>query len=176
MDTIKNMNKNLVKYSPYLITIFVTILLLNILGLIPFVKSLTSTTSITFFLALSAFFGLNLQGLLLQKLDFFNKFAPGTIPFVILPSLVIIELISYIMRPISLSIRLFANMLAGHILVKLFITFCSDLMNISLFLFFTCFFFICILLILEIFISFLQSYIFTLLSLLYLDDVLNSKH
>jgi F-type H+-transporting ATPase subunit a len=170
------MNNNLIKYSPYLITIFVIILLLNILGLIPFVKSLTSTLSITFFFSISGFLGLNIQGALIHKLFFFNKFAPNGVPFLILPALVIIELISYFMRPISLAIRLFANMLAGHILIKLFITFCLDLSGVSIILFFGCFCFICILMSLEVFISFLQAYIFTLLILLYINDVLNNQH
>ena len=80
------------------------------------------------------------------------------------------------MRPNSLAIRLFANMLAGHILIKLFITFCLDLSGFSLILFFGCFFFICILMTLEVFISFLQAYIFMFLVLLYLDDVINAQH
>ena len=176
LNTIKSMNYNLIKYSPYLISLFLMILLLNILGLVPFVKSLTSTISITFFLSISSFLGLNIEGALIHKLHFFDKFAPASVPFVILPGLVIIELISYFMRPNSLAIRLFANMLAGHILVKLFITFCLDLSGVSLVLFFGCFFFICILMTLEVFISFLQAYIFMLLVLLYLDDVINAQH
>ena len=176
LTTIKNMNTNLIKYSPYLISLFIVILLLNILGLIPFVKSLTSTVSITFFLSLSSFLGLNIEGALIHRLHFFDKFAPASVPFVILPGLVIIELISYFMRQNSLAIRLFANMLAGHILIKLFITFCLDLSGVSLVLFFGCFFFICILMTLEVFISFLQAYIFMLLVLLYLDDVINASH
>ena len=176
MNTIKNMHTNLIKYSPYLITLFFFILFLNILGLIPFVKSLTSTISITFFLSLSSFLGLNIEGLSIHKLHFFDKFAPASVPFIILPGLVIIELISYFMRPNSLAIRLFANMLAGHILIKLFITFCVDLSSVSLILFIGCFLFICILMTLEVFISFLQAYIFMFLVLLYLDDVINATH
>jgi ATP synthase subunit 6 len=167
---------NKVKQNKHLITLFIIILLLNILGLIPFVKSLTSTLSITFFFSISGFLGLNIQGALIHKLYFFDKFAPNGVPFLILPGLVIIELISYFMRPISLAIRLFANMLAGHILIKLFITFCLDLSGVSIILFFGCFCFICILMSLEVFISFLQAYIFTLLILLYLNDVLNNQH
>jgi F-type H+-transporting ATPase subunit a len=98
------------------------------------------------------------------------------VPFAILPMLVLIELISYFMRPNSLAVRLFSNMLAGHILIKLFISFCLDFSSISWILFFSCFFLICILMSLEVFISFLQAYIFMLLSLLYLDDVLNGSH
>lgn len=176
LNTINNMNSNLIKYSPYLISLFFIILLLNILGLIPFVKSLTSTISITFFLSFSSFLGLNIEGALIHKWHFFDKFAPSSVPFVILPGLVLIELISYNMRPNSLAIRLFANMLAGHILIKLFITFCLDLSGFSLILFFGCFFFICILMTLEVFISFLQAYIFMFLVLLYLDDVINAQH
>jgi F-type H+-transporting ATPase subunit a len=118
----------------------------------------------------------NIEGALIHKLHFFDKFAPSSVPFVILPGLVLIELISYNMRPNSLAIRLFANMLAGHILIKLFITFCLDLSGFSLILFFGCFFFICILMTLEVFISFLQAYIFMFLVLLYLDDVINAQH
>ena len=152
------------------------ILVLNILGLIPFVKSLTSTVSITFFLSMSSFVGLNIEGVLINRLHFFDKFAPSSVPFMILPGLVIIELISYFMRPNSLAIRLFANMLAGHILIKLFVTFCLDLSGVSIVLFFGCFIFICILMTLEVFIAFLQAYIFMFLVLLYLDDILNSQH
>jgi len=176
LNLIKTTNKNLIKYSPYLISLFIMILVLNILGLIPFVKSLTSTVSITFFLSMSSFVGLNIEGVLINRLHFFDKFAPSSVPFMILPGLVIIELISYFMRPNSLAIRLFANMLAGHILIKLFVTFCLDLSGVSIVLFFGCFIFICILMTLEVFIAFLQAYIFMFLVLLYLDDILNSQH
>ena len=173
---IEDVNFTLIKYSLYLITIFLFILLLNILGLIPYVKSFTSTLSINFFLAITSFFSLTIEGLRIQKFFFFDKFAPANVPFAILPGLVLIELISYFMRPNSLAIRLFSNMLAGHILIKLFISFCLTLSSISLLLFFSCFYFIGILMILEVFISFLQAYIFMLLLILYLDDILNSQH
>ena len=167
------MNNNLIKYSPYLISLFFMIFLLNILGLIPFVKCLTATISITFFLSFSSFLGLNIEGILIHKIQFFSRFAPSGIPFAILPGLILIELVSYAMRPNSLAVRLFANMLAGHVLIKLFITFCLDLSGISLIVFIGCILFICSLLMLESFISFLQAYIFTFIVLLYLNDVVN---
>lgn len=142
----------------------------------PYVKSFTSTLSINFFLAITSFFSLTLEGLLYQKLQFFSRFAPSNVPFAILPGLVLIELISYFMRPNSLAIRLFSNMLAGHILIKLFISFCLILGSKSLLSFLSCFYFIGVLMLLEVFISFLQAYIFMLLILLYLDDILHTVH
>jgi F-type H+-transporting ATPase subunit a len=113
------------------LTLFLFILILNILGLIPFVKSLTSTLAITFFLSLSTFLGLNIEGALINRMHFFNKFAPSNVPMFILPMLVLIETISYFMRPNSLAVRLFSNMLAGHILIKLFLAFCLDFTSVS---------------------------------------------
>lgn len=176
ISVVEGVNSILIKYNSYFFTIFFFILFFNLLGLIPFVKSFTSMIVINFFLACASFFSLSYEGLLLHELQFFNRFAPSNVPFAILPGLVLIELISYFMRPNSLAIRLFSNMLAGHILIKLFISFCLILGSKSLLLFSGCFCFIGVLMVLEVFINFLQAYIFMLLILLYIDEVLSSSH
>jgi len=114
------------KYSvflPNLFYIFIIVLLSNVIGMVPYSFTVTSAFVFTFFLAFQHFIGLTFLGVLIHKAKTFIFFLPSGVPFVISPPLSIIELISYIARPFSLGIRLFANMMAGHSLLKILIGF-----------------------------------------------------
>lgn len=154
--------------------IFLLIFLSNYFGMIPFSLTITSHLIVTFYIALSVFFGINYFLIKYKKLSLFELFLPNGTPLVISPFLILIELISYIARVFSLSIRLFANMMAGHTLLAIlsiffikilvsgsFFTFLSLMPGIVIFL----------VMILESCISFLQAYVFLMLICIYINDV-----
>ena len=103
--------------------IFFFIFLSNILGMVVYSFTITSSLILTFFFSSSFFFGSNIYGFLLNLSNFFSLFIPRGVPVVILPMLFIIEIISYFSRVISLAVRLFANMLSGHALLKILLSF-----------------------------------------------------
>src|SRR6056300_1803635 len=107
-------------YFPFVFTLFVFILFSNMLGLIPYSYTTTSQIVVTFVLAAVIFIGVTLIGLIKHGLHFFSFFVPSGAPKALIPFLVVIEVISYFVRPVSLSVRLFANMLAGHTMLKVF--------------------------------------------------------
>src|SRR4051794_3006334 len=113
-------NINIKKKSVLMIFFFLFSILLisNIIGMIPFSYTITSSLIITFFLSLSFFIGINLIGFYHNKSIFFKIFLPAGTPIFIAPPLILIEIVSYISRVFSSAIRLFANMLSGHALVK----------------------------------------------------------
>ena len=103
--------------------LFLFIFLSNILGMVPFSITITSHLILTLSYALSFFIGINIIGVLYQKEKWFKLFLPEGVPLFIVPALFLIELVSYFARVISLAVRLFANMLSGHILLKILIGF-----------------------------------------------------
>jgi len=109
-------------FFPYILFIFLIILFSNLVGLIPFSYTITSSIIFTFFLSITSFVNIIFTGLRLHGLKFFNLFLPNGAPVAIAPFLVIIEFISYNARVFSLAIRLFANMMSGHILLKILAT------------------------------------------------------
>ena len=113
------------KYSFVLLfyVVFLFIFVSNILGMIPYSVTVTSHLILTIFFSLAFFLGNNLIGICFHKEHFFSLFLPDGVPVVIIPFLILIEYVSYISRIFSLAIRLFANMLSGHILLKILITF-----------------------------------------------------
>jgi len=160
--------------------LFLFIFLCNILGMIPFSITITSHLILTLSYALSYFIGINITGILYQQEKWFGLFLPSGVPLFIIPVLFLIELVSYIARVISLSVRLFANMLSGHILLKILIGFVwsigslvssispiwSGLAILPLLVVFCVTF-------LEVVIAFLQAYVFFVLLNIYLNDVIN---
>jgi len=106
------------RYFPFLFVLFTFILFCNLLGLLPYSFTATSHIIVTFGLAFSIWLGVTLIGLLTHRLHFFSFFFPEGVPLVMAPFIVPIELISYMSRPFSLGLRLFANMLSGHTLFK----------------------------------------------------------
>ena len=107
-------------YFPFIFTLFVFLLFGNMLGLIPYSYTFTSQIVVTFAMAAFVFVAVTLIALFKHGLHFFSFFVPAGAPKVLIPFLIVIEVISYFVRPVSLSVRLFANMLAGHTMLKVF--------------------------------------------------------
>lgn len=156
--------------------LFLLILISNLLGMIPYSITVTSHFIFTFYYALSFFLGINLIGILYHKEKYFVLFLPDGVPVAIIPFLILIEYVSYFSRVLSLSIRLFANMMSGHILMKILIGFIWTMLSIgSIWLVIAFFPFIIVFCVtgLEFAIAFLQAYVFIVLLSIYLNDVIN---
>ena len=167
------------KFFPFVFTIFMFVLMANLIGVIPYTFSVTSHLIVTLALALLVFFTVFLYGLYKYGLKFFKLFVPHGIPMYILPLIVVIEIISFLSRPVSHSVRLFANMLAGHITLKVFAGFVAALGALG-----TAGIFGAVLPLamttalsaLEILVAFLQAYVFAILTCIYLNDALHPGH
>lgn len=168
-------SKGKIYFLVLLLFLFFFIVFLNFFGLIPYSFAITSYFSVTFFFSFSFFFVLFFIGILMHGIQVLNLFIPPGTPFIILPLLFIIEVISYFARIFSLAIRLFANITAGHILLYIFSWFVSMLFDIIGFSVFG-FFLIVALWVLESFISILQAYVFVVLITLYLNEILYLEH
>ena len=163
-------------FFPFVFTIFVYILMLNLIGLVPYSFTLTSHLIVTFALALFMFIGLNIICVRTHGMEFFSLFLPGGTSFVLALLLVPIELISFIFRPISLSIRLFANMMAGHTLLKVIAGFAWSLSGATGILFLMHYIPMLILIplfVLELGVALIQAFVFSILTCIYLNDSLN---
>ena len=165
-DTIGDQGK---KYFPFIFTIFMFVLIGNMIGMIPYSFTFTSHIIVTFALASVVFIGTTILGFVRHRLHFFSFFVIPGLPWYMLPLLIPIEIISFLSRPISLSVRLFANMLAGHTLLKVFAGFVVSL-GLAGILPLT---FVVALTGLEILIAFLQAYVFAILTCLYINDALH---
>src|ERR1700682_2889706 len=115
------------KFFPLVFSLFMFIMVSNMIGIIPYTFTVSSHIIVTASLALLVFFTVLVYGFYKNGLKFFKLFVPSGIPIVILPLVVLIEIISFLSRPISHSVRLFANMLAGHITLKVFASFVTML-------------------------------------------------
>lgn len=163
-------------FFPFVFTIFVYILMLNLIGLVPYSFTLTSHLIVTFALALFIFIAFNIICIRRHGLAFFSLFLPSGTSFALALLLVPIEVISYIFKPVSLSIRLFANMMAGHTLLKVIAGFAWTLAACSGILFFIHYVPLLILLPLfglELGVALIQSFVFVILLCIYLNDALN---
>lgn len=159
-------------YFQLIAFLFILLNLLNLYGLVPYTFVLTSQFSFTFFCSFIFFTALNFTGITVHGLILFSLFFPSGAPIFIAPLLVVIEFISYFARVFSLAIRLFANITAGHILLKILSWFTWSMMDV-LFASILSTLIITVLWVLEFFISVLQAYVFTILICIYLNDVLN---
>lgn len=160
-------------HFPLVFSIFNVILCGNIVGLIPYGFTVTSHLTFTFSLGLFVFIGIVLLTILNKRLDFFRLFIPTGVPKLLVPLLCIIEVISYVFRVVSLSVRLFANMMAGHALLHILLGFVPvifNFKNLVRFLFVFPIIIIIMITLLEIGISLLQSYVFIVLISIYLRD------
>jgi F-type H+-transporting ATPase subunit a len=169
----ENVGSEGMKYFPFVFTLFVFILTLNLLGMIPYSFTVTSHIIVTFALAAMVFTVVTAIGFTRHGLGFLKLFVPEGVPLLLLPLIVVIELISYLIRPISLSVRLFANMLAGHTMLKVFAGFVVSLgavFGIAPLLFTVAFTG------LEFFVAFIQAFIFAVLTCIYLNDAVNMHH
>jgi F-type H+-transporting ATPase subunit a len=168
------------RFFPFVFTIFMFILTLNMIGLIPYTFTVTSHIIITAALAITVFLTVLGYGLLRHGLHFFNLFVPKGVPIYILPLIIFIEILSFISRPISHSVRLFANMLAGHITLKVFAGFIilmgSAMGAIGWAGGVLPFAMIVILTALETLVAFLQAYVFAILTCIYLNDAIHPGH
>jgi ATP synthase subunit 6 len=170
-------NTSLKRYQYFTILFFLFgfILLANLVGLFPYSFTITSSFVVTFFLALSHFIGINIIGIFKHKWKITNLFLPSGAPLAIAHILILIELVSYIARVFSLSIRLFANMMSGHALLKILIGFSWSLLTAgSMYIIIAIFpwIIVTIIMFLEALIAFLQAYVFTILVTIYINDVL----
>ncbi len=156
-------------YLPFVFTLFTFILLGNLLGLVPYSFTFTSHIIVTFALAAVVFIGVTVIGIVKHGFRFLSLFVPHGVPKVLLLLLVPIELLSYFIRPFTLSIRLFANMMAGHTMLVIFASFVAALglagvlplaVDVALVL-------------LELLVAVLQAYVFAILTCLYLNDALH---
>ena len=157
------------QYFPFIFTLFMFILAGNLLGMIPYAYTFTSQIIVTFGLAFVVFVGVTIIGLVRHGAHFFTYFFPDGAPLWMAPLLVPIEVISYLSRPVSLSVRLFANMMAGHTMLKVFGGFTVALAlfgvaPLAMIVALTAF---------EILVAFLQAYVFTVLTCIYLHDAIH---
>ena len=160
------------RFFPFIFTLFLFVLFCNMLGMVPYSFTVTSHIVVTLALALVVFIGVTIIGFAKNGLGFLHLFSPAGVPFFVLPLLIPIEIISYFVRPVSLSVRLFLNMMVGHTMLKVFAGFVvllgvwgiGPLAFIVLFIGF------------EFFVALLQAYIFAVLSCLYLNDALHPHH
>jgi F-type H+-transporting ATPase subunit a len=158
------------KYFPFIFTLFMFVLTLNMLGMVPYSFTVTSHIIVTFALAAFIFLGVTLIGFVKHGAKFLKFFVPTGVPFFMLPLLVVIEVISYLTRPLSLSVRLFANMMAGHTMLKVFGGF---VVALGLIAGWAPLAFMVVFNGLEILVAFLQAYVFAILTCLYLNDALH---
>jgi F-type H+-transporting ATPase subunit a len=161
------------KYFPFIFSIFMFVLFCNLLGMIPYSFTVTSHIIVTFALAALVFLVVTIVAIVRHGFKFLGFFIPSGVPAILLVLLVPIEIISYFVRPVSLSVRLFANMLAGHTLMKVFGGF---VIALGIFLGWLPLAFIVALTGLEFLVAFLQAYVFAILSCLYLNDALHLHH
>jgi F-type H+-transporting ATPase subunit a len=168
------------KFFPLVFSIFMFICVSNLVGVIPYAFTISSHIIVTVTLALLVFFTVMIYGFYKNGLKFFKIFVPSGIPIFILPLVVFIEIFSFFLRPVSHSVRLFANMLAGHIALKVFAGFVAMLgvslgavgwiggiaplaLTVAIYA-------------LEILVAFLQAYVFAILTVIYLNDALHPGH
>jgi len=167
------------KFFPFVFSLFMFVLVANLLGMFPYFYTITSQIIVTFALALLVILTVTIYGFARHGLHFLHLFVPAGVPGALVPLVAPIEVISFLSRPISLSVRLFANMLAGHITLKVFAGFVVSMsamgaagmfgavlplgMTVALTA-------------LEFLVAFLQAYVFTLLTCMYLNDALHPSH
>jgi len=168
------------RFFPLVFSLFMFIVVANIIGVIPYSFTVTSHLIITISLALLVFLTVIIYGFAKNGLGFFRLFVPSGIPIFILPLVVFIEVFSFFLRPISHSVRLFANMLGGHIALQVFASFIGLLVTglgvigwvggvlpLGMVIALTA---------LELLVAFLQAYVFTILTCIYLNDAIHPGH
>ncbi|TCO74241.1 F0F1 ATP synthase subunit A [Rhodovulum euryhalinum] len=164
--------KDGLKYFPYIMTLFIFIVFANFLGLIPGSFTTTSHIAVTATMALAVFFAVTILGIVKHGVGFLSLFWISAAPLVLRPILAIIEIISYFVRPVSHSIRLAGNMMAGHAVIKVFAGFAGVLGVGAVFPLAA----ITAVYALETLVSFIQAYVFAILTCVYLRDALHPHH
>ena len=161
------------KFFPFIFSLFMFILFANLIGMIPGAFTVTSHLVVTFAFAAVVFLMVTITGLIKNGLGFFKLFVPSGVPLPLLLLIVPIEFISYLVRPVSLSVRLFANMVAGHTMLKVLAGFVASL---GVMLGWAPVLFNVALTGLEVFVAILQAYVFAMLSCIYLHDAFHVEH
>jgi F-type H+-transporting ATPase subunit a len=167
------------RFFPFVFTLFMFVLTANLVGLIPYSFTVTSQIVITAALALLVFFIVVGYGFWRNGLHFLNLFVPSGVPWFFLPLIVPIEVLSFVSRPVSHSVRLFANMLAGHITLQVFSGFIIMLAGAGVLGWFGAllpFAMVVMLTALELLVAFLQAYVFAILTCIYLNDAIHPGH
>ena len=160
-------------YFPFIFSLFMFVLFCNMIGMLPYSFTVTSHIIVTLIMALFIFIAVTIIGFIKHGFKYLSIFVPSGVPAVLLPLITIIEIISYLSRPVSLSVRLFANMMAGHTMLKVFGGFVVSLGILGGWLPLS---FSVALTGLEILVAFLQAYVFAILTCIYLNDALNLHH
>lgn len=167
------------RFFPLVFSLFMFVLVANLFGMFPYFFTVTSHIVVTFALAMLVFLTVTIYGIMRHGAKFFHLFAPAGVPPVLLLIVAPIEVVSFLSRPISLSVRLFANMLAGHITLKVFAGFivtmgaaggvgvAGAILPLGMTVAITA---------LEFLVAFLQAYVFTVLTCMYLNDALHPSH
>jgi F-type H+-transporting ATPase subunit a len=169
------------RYFPFVFSIFMFVFFCNLLGLLPVGLAeggftVTSQIVVTFAMALVVFIVVTIIGFMRHGAHFLRMFVPSGVPWPILPILVPIEVMSYFIRPVTLSVRLFANMVAGHVMLALFGGFVVGLSTFYILPAVFPFAAIIAVLALELLIAALQAYVFAMLTCIYLNDAVNMHH
>ena len=174
--TYSNIGKEGKHFISLIFVIFFFVLLCNLIGMVPYSFTFTSHLIITFSLSLMIYIGFNIIGIKKHKLNFLNLLLPSGAKITLVPLLVPIELVSYLFRVISLPVRLFANMMAGHTLLKVIAGFAWAMLNVNSFIFVAHFIPLILLVLLiglELGVTIIQAYVFTILTCMYINDALN---
>jgi F-type H+-transporting ATPase subunit a len=167
------------KFFPFVFSIFMLLTVSNMLGVIPYSFTISSHIVVTAALAVLVFLTVLVYGFYKNGLKFFKLFVPSGIPVFILPLVVFIEVFSFLLRPISHSVRLFANMLAGHIALAVFASFIPMLAGLGIAGYFGAVLplgMVIALTALELLVAFLQAYVFTILTVIYINDAIHPGH
>ena len=160
-------------YFSFIFSLFMFVLFCNMVGMLPYSFTVTSHIIVTLIMALFIFIAVTIIGFTKHGFKYLSIFVPSGVPAVLLPLITVIEIISYLSRPVSLSVRLFANMMAGHTMLKVFGGFVISLGLLGGWLPLS---FSVALTGLEILVAFLQAYVFAILTCIYLNDALNLHH
>jgi F-type H+-transporting ATPase subunit a len=171
--------KDGMKFFPLIFSLFMLIAVSNIVGVIPYNFTIASHIIVTAALAFLVFFTVLIYGFYKNGLKFLKLFVPSGIPIFILPLVVFIEIFSFFLRPISHSVRLFANMLAGHIALAVFASFIPLLAGLGILGYFGAILplgMVIALTALELLVAFLQAYVFTILTCIYINDAIHPGH
>ena len=167
------------RFFPLVFSLFMFILVANLIGMFPYAFTVTSHIVVTFALAMLVFLTVTVYGFWRNGLGFFRLFMPSGVPLILTPIIVPIEIVSYISRPVSHSVRLFAVMLAGHITLKVFAGFIVSLGGLGVLGFAAAVLPLAMTVALtglELLMSVIQAYIFTMLTCMYLNDALHPGH
>ena len=160
-------------YFPFIFSLFMFVLFCNMIGMFPYSFTVTSHIIVTLIMAMFIFVAVTIIGFIKHGFKYLKIFVPSGVPVLLLPLITVIEIISYLSRPVSLSVRLFANMMAGHTMMKVFGGFVVSLGIVGGWLPLS---FSVALTGLEILVAFLQAYVFAILTCIYLNDALNLHH